>query len=267
MIRILPLIFIITSVVIIFTGCSKDPTGPDDPLSNGGFKEYTYIKLNAFPHDSNAFTQGLVFHEGYFYEGTGLYGSSSLRKIEVESGTILQQVDLSTNYFGEGITIYENHIYQLTWLEKKGFIYHLEDFDSLGHFSYNHEGWGLTHNGSELIISDGTATIRFVDPKTLKLVRSIEVISGEKPLRNLNELEYIDGRIYANIWLTDWIVIIDPENGRVTGRIDLTGLLDEVDRTFNTDVLNGIAYDMEQNRLFVTGKRWPKVFEIEVVRK
>jgi glutamine cyclotransferase len=265
MIRILPLIIFITIAFVFLSGCSKVPTDPDDPFLNLAITEFTIKVLHSYPHDINAFTQGLVYHNGFFYEGTGLYGKSSLRRVDVETGEVQQQRDLEAKYFGEGITIFEDNIYQLTWLEKRGFIYNTNDFDSLGLFSYNHEGWGITHNGTELIISDGTAHIRFLDPTTLQLIRMVEVNSGDTPLKNLNELEYIEGMIYANIWLTDWIVVIDPQNGKVTGRIDLSGLLDPKDRTASTDVLNGIAYDVDKKRLFVTGKRWPKVFEIELV--
>ena len=261
-----PISYFIFTAVFLF-GCSKDPTGPDDLFLDEDVKQYTYKRVNSFPHDASAFTQGFVSHDGYFYEGTGLYGKSSIRKVAMETGRVLKQVDLATHYFGEGITIFENKIYQLTWLEKKGFFYQIDSFDSLGQFSYNHEGWGITHNGSELIISDGTATIRFVEPQTLELIRTIQVTSGDSPLKNLNELEYIEGKIFANVWLTDWIAIINPQNGNVTGRIDLTGLLDPADYTVNTDVLNGIAYDKEQKRLFVTGKRWPKVFEIKLIAR
>lgn len=267
MIRNLLFIFSIALLFIVVSGCSKDPTGPNNLVLDSETIEFTHRKINSFPHDANAFTQGFVFHQDHFYEGTGLYGKSSLRKVEVETGKVLQQFDLSSRYFGEGITIFEDKIYQLTWLDKMGFIYKLNDFESLDQFSYNHEGWGITHNGNLLIVSDGTATLRFLDPQSMALVRTIEVSSGDSPLKNLNELEYIEGMIYANIWLTDWIAIIDPESGKVTGRIDLSGILDPEDRTASTDVLNGIAYDAEKKRLFVTGKRWPKVFEIELVAR
>jgi glutamine cyclotransferase len=223
--------------------------------------------VNSYPHDNTAFTQGLVYRSGYLYEGTGLYGKSSLRKVDLETGKVLQERKLESRYFGEGITILNDKIYQLSWLEKKGFIYYLSNFDSLGAFSYNYEGWGITHNGSNLIISDGSAIVRFVDPLTLDLKSTIKVTSADKPLENLNELEFVDRKIYANIWLTDWIAIINPHDGEVVGKIDLTGLLPAADRTADTDVLNGIAYDQDQKRLFVTGKNWPKLFEIELVVK
>ncbi len=247
--------------------CSVDPTGVGDPddLPNGTIRHYSYKIVSTYPHDARAFTQGLVFHDGYLYEGTGLYSQSSLRKVDLESGKILQQTDLATNYFGEGIAVFGNNIYQLTWLSKKGFIYTLNEFDSVGQFSYSTEGWGLTHDGNRFILSDGSATLQFLDTQTLQVTGTLHVVDDIGAQSNLNELEFVNGSVYANIWYTDWIVIIDPESGYITGRIDLSGLLSAEDITPDTNVLNGIAFDDQNQRLFVTGKRWPKLFEINLV--
>lgn len=230
--------------------------------------EYTYRVINTFPHDPAAFTQGLVYHEGHFFEGTGLWGESSLRKVDLETGTVLQKIDLDARYFGEGITIFDNRIIQQTWQSHIGFVYEVETFDRLTTFAYPTEGWGLTHDGQRLIFSDGTSTIRFLDPSSFAVTSTIQVRDGTQPINKLNELEFVKGEILANVWLTDWIVKIDPPSGQVTGWIDCAGLLPKELRSGNRDdVLNGIAYDRENDRLFVTGKRWPLLFEIEIVPK
>lgn len=235
-----------------------------EPAANEQY--YTYVVINQFPHDPMAFTQGLVYSDGYFYEGTGLYGQSSLRKVKPETGEVVQKKELTENLFGEGIALYKNKIIQLTWREHLGLVYDRETFAVLEVFSYPTEGWGLTCDGRHLIMSDGSSTLTFLDPETYEPVRRLTVTSSRGPVENLNELEYIKGEIYANVWLTDYIVRIDPETGRVTGWIDLRGLLPrETIRGVVVDVLNGIAYDYEQDRLFVTGKLWPFVFEIRVV--
>lgn len=235
---------------------------PDDLTS-----QMTYEVIQTYPHDPQAFTQGLVIHEGYFYESTGLYGQSSLRKVGIETGEVLQQIDLSLEYFGEGLTIWEDKLIQLTWRENIGFVYDLEDFSIIEQFNYSNEGWGVTHDGTHLIQSDGTATLSFLDPETYQVIETITVTDQGAEVDQLNELEYIQGEVYANIWQTDDIVRIDPQTGTVLGWIDLTGILPEDSMTINTDVLNGIAYDAESNRLFVTGKNWPSVFEIRLVPK
>ena len=226
---------------------------------------YTYVIVNQFPHDPQAFTQGLVYSDGFFYEGTGLYGRSSLRKVRPENGEVIKKRELTENLFGEGITIYQEKIIQLTWRENLGLVYDRESFEVLEVFSYPTEGWGLTHDGKHLIMSDGSSTLTFLDPETYKPVRQIEVTSSKGPVKNLNELEYIKGEIYANIWLTDYIVRIDPQTGKVTGWIDLSGLLHPEITGGMEDVLNGIAYDQEEDRIFVTGKLWPLLFEIQLV--
>ncbi|HEY8344528.1 MAG TPA: glutaminyl-peptide cyclotransferase [Bacillota bacterium] len=231
---------------------------------------YSYEIINTYPHDPAAFTQGFIYLDGFFYESTGLYGHSSLRQVNPEDGTVIKQINLPENYFAEGMTAHHHHtrprIIQLTWRENRGFVYDLESFTLRETFSYQTEGWGLTYDGEFLIMSDGSPVLTFLDPETFLPVKRITVKARNKPLPNLNELEYIKGKIYANVWLTDYIVIIDPETGLVTGEIDLTGLLDPASQQGHTvDVLNGIAYDEEGDRLFVTGKFWPKIFEIKLL--
>jgi len=223
-----------------------------------------YKIIDSYPHDTAAFTQGLVLNEGFLYEGTGLYGESSLRKVEMETGKVLQQYNLPGKFFGEGITVFDNRIYQLTWKKQTGFIYDLETFRLLDVFIYSHEGWGITHNGEYLIISDGTSVLRFIDPLKLKEVKQINVSDGDTPVDRLNELEYINGYIYANIWQTDIIAIIDPETGKVNSWLDLSGILKDVKTNEKIDVLNGIAFDSERGHLLITGKLWPKIFRIKI---
>ena len=238
--------------LILLTSTPVDP----EPL------HYTYNVVNVYPHNETAFTQGLVFEDGFLYESTGLYGQSTLRRIELETSNIIQLQSLPNQIFGEGITILENKIIQLTWKAGKGFVYEKNSFELIQEFEYSTEGWGLTHNGSALIMSDGTATLYFLDPKTFQTISHIEVYDAE-PVSLLNELEYINGSVYANIWKKDQIAIINPETGKVTGWIDLTGINDSEKTPEN--VLNGIAYDQNGNRFFVTGKRWSKLFEIKLL--
>jgi glutamine cyclotransferase len=225
---------------------------------------YTYNVVNVYPHDESAFTQGLVFEDSFLYESTGLYGQSTLRRVKLETGNITQLYSLPDHLFGEGITIFEDKIVQLTWKSGKGFVYDKSSFDLLQEFEYPTQGWGITHNGSALIMSDGTANLYFLDPETFQTIGQVEVYD-EEPVKSLNELEYINGSVYANIWKKDRIAIINPQSGQVTGWIDLTGINDTEKTTEN--VLNGIAYDQNGNRLFVTGKMWSKLFEIELVPK
>jgi len=226
---------------------------------------YTYRVVQAYPHDPGAFTQGLVYHEGLLYEGTGLRGRSSLRRVDLETGEVTQLHPLEDDFFGEGIAILGDRLYQLTWQSGTGFVYDWQTFEPLGSWAYDTEGWGLTHDGTLLIMSDGTPTLFYLDPETLAVVRRLEVRSAHGPVARLNELEYVKGQVYANVWQTDLIARIDPRSGMVVGWIDLSGLLTAADRVQQVDVLNGIAYDAENDRLFVTGKLWPKLFEIEVV--
>jgi glutamine cyclotransferase len=226
---------------------------------------YSYRVVNEYPHDPGAWTQGLVVDDGYLYEGTGLYGASSIRMVALETGEILRMLPLPAEIFGEGITVYDgDKIAQVTWRNQVGFIYDKASFELLDQFTYPTEGWGLTHDGSQLIMSDGTSTLHFLDPETLEETGTLEVVDAGVPVVRLNELEYIQGEIYANVWLTDWICVIDPATGYVSGWIDLQGLLSPEDAE-DADVLNGIAYDTGDERLFVTGKLWPSLFEIELV--
>ncbi len=220
--------------------------------------------MRTYPHDPKAYTQGLVYQDGFLYESTGLHGQSSLRKVNLETGAVIKEVDLAPRFFGEGLALYKDRMFQLTWQSKIGFIYDLDSFNRVGDFSYQGEGWGLTHDGSSLIMSDGTDKLRYLDPETQKTRRDLKVRNGEQPQTNLNELEFIKGQIYANVYQTDRIARIDPDSGRVASWIDLSGLLKPEDRKKSVDVLNGIAYDAGGDRIFVTGKLWPKLFEIRV---
>ena len=226
---------------------------------------YTYKIINSYPHDPEAFTQGLIYENNTLYEGTGLNGESSLRKVDLKTGKILQIRNLPSKYFGEGVTVFENNIIQLTWQSKIGFVYDKDSFELLQTFNYTTEGWGITHDGNRLIMSDGTDTIFFLDPVTFNVTSEIKVFDENGPVLKLNELEYIKGEIYANVWQTDYIVRISPQTGEVIGRIDLRGLLSMEEISMGANVLNGIAYDSPNDRLFVTGKLWPKLFEIELV--
>ena len=227
---------------------------------------YTIQVVNKYPHDPTAFTQGLVFHNGFFYEGTGLYGESSLRIAELETGEILEQTDLPGEYFGEGVAIMGEYVYQVTWRQHTCFIYDL-DLNPVSTFNIPGEGWGLTEDGTYLILSDGTSTISFIDPTALTIVDAITVTYGGEGVHQINELEYIDGYIYANIWQTDTVAIIDPATGEVASWIELTGLVDELDSKSGIDVLNGIAYDQISDKIYVTGKLWPNLFEIRLIPK
>jgi glutamine cyclotransferase len=220
-----------------------------------------------FPHDTSAYTQGLAYRDGFLYEGTGLNGRSSLRKVRLETGDVIQHVDLGSEFFGEGITLVKDRVLQLTWKSGVGFEYDLNDFHLLRRFSYSGEGWGLTSRGRELFMSDGTSEIRVLDAETLQEVRRLRVHDGSTPVDQLNELEFVEGQIFANVWHSNRIVRISPQTGDVVGWIDLTGLLSQVYRLESEAVLNGIAYDPIRKRLFVTGKLWPSVFEIRLSPK
>jgi glutamine cyclotransferase len=246
--------------------------GEDDRAIAGGqyrapsrYTNYTYEIVRSWPHDPAAYTQGLVYHQGALYESTGLVGASSLRKVELESGAVLKKVDVPPPYFAEGLAIFEGRAFQLTWQHNQGLIYDLSSFQLLDALDYQNEGWGLTQDGRSLIMSDGTDQLRFLDPATYQIQRSVQVLDRGLPVSRINELEFIKGSIYANIWLTDEIIMINPQTGQVTGKIDLGGLLKPADRTPSTDVLNGIAYDAAGDRLFVTGKNWPLLFEIKLI--
>lgn len=233
----------------------------------GRAPEYGFEIVHQFPHDPAAFTQGFAYYNGYFYEGTGRNGSSYLRQERIESGEILRQVDLPEQYFGEGITIVGHEVFQLTWLAQMGFVYTLNDFRKLRTFSYPGEGWGLATDGRQIFMSDGTAEIRVLNPATMKELRRIKVHEGTRPILQLNELEFVEGEIFANVWQTNRIARISPRTGEVVGWIDLTGLLSPIYHVEPEGVLNGIAYDQKSKRLFVTGKLWPRIFEIRLVPK
>lgn len=224
---------------------------------------YTFSVANIYPHDDQAFTEGLVYDGGILYESTGLFGYSSLRKVELETGKITKLISLDDEYFGEGITLYQNKIVQLTWLSQKAFVYDKTSFGIVEEFSYLGEGWGITHDDTRLIMSNGSAIITFLDPVTFHVVGEIEVTDGGVPVTNLNELEYVNGDIYANVWHEDRIAIISIQTGQVKGWINLTGLY-PANVADPEDVLNGIAYDADNGRLFVTGKRWSQLFEIDL---
>ena len=227
---------------------------------------YTYRVVEKYSHDPGAFTQGLVIHNGVLYEGTGLYGGSSIRIVELETGEIIHKVDLPRSLFGEGVTILDDKVYQVTWREHTGLVYDLE-LNAESTFTVPNQGWGLTENGTHLILSDGTSTLSFIDPTTMKIVETMTVTYEGDEVTRLNELEYIDGYVYANIWLTDSIAVIELSTGDVVSWIDLEGLQTELDTTVGIDVLNGIAYNGETGKIYVTGKKWPNLFEVQLIPK
>jgi glutaminyl-peptide cyclotransferase len=224
--------------------------------------EYTAVIVRTFPHDPNAFTEGLLFHDGFLYESTGQSGQSSIRKVVLDTGKVVQQKDLDPKYFGEGIVIWKDGLIQLTWKDGIGFIYDLKTFDLRSTFHYPGQGWALTQDGSHLIMSDGTPDLRLLDPDTLSETGRIHVTCDGRAIRNINEIEWVRGEIYANIWVTNLIVRINPVTGEVAGIIDLTDLTAAATKVVGDNVLNGIAYDAAENRLFVTGKLWPKLYQI-----
>ncbi len=226
---------------------------------------YDYEIIHTYPHDPAAFTEGLFYLDGFLYESTGLERHSTIRKVRIATGAVVQHLDIPAQYFGEGIVNWQGRLFSLTWKSGVGFVWDLASFKRQREFHYAGEGWALTQDGRQLIMSDGTPELRFLNPATLRETRRVSVTLEGKPLRNINELEWIKGEIYANVWETDWIVRIDPATGQVLGLINLTGLLSSDDKPFSPDgVLNGIAYDARHDRLFVTGKNWPKLFEIRL---
>ena len=230
----------------------------------GEAPKYSYEVVHVYPHDPQAFTQGLVFQDGKILESTGQQGRSTLRSVDLDSGQILKRIDVAPQYFAEGITVLNGKVYQLTWQHHLGFIYDYQTFQQIGQFNYQGEGWGLTNDGHSLILSDGTNRIRFLDPGSFNVTKTIAVTADGKSVNRLNELEYIQGEIFANIWHDQRIVTINPETGAVTAWIDCTGLLSPGEATDHEAVLNGIALDETTGRLLVTGKLWPKLFEIKI---
>lgn len=263
---------LVSAMVYYGEGKSKKVNNSFEVFANVPYQAYSYKVINTYPHDGKAFTQGLEYKDGFLYESTGQYGNSSIRKVELKTGKVLQKKDVDKKYFGEGITFLNNKLHHLTWKANKGFIYNLESFEQEGEFPYgkSKEGWGLTNNGSELIKSDGSNRIWFLDANTHKELRSVQAYTNKRRIGELNELEFINGKIYANYWQKPLIAIINPDNGIVEGIINLSGLVREMKKTQtlkDDDVLNGIAYDAENDRMFVTGKNWTKLYEIELVKQ
>lgn len=248
----------------VLSAASGGEKGERRNPNGAGF--YSYRVVRSFPHDRGAFTQGLVYDGGFFYEGTGLNGRSTLRKVDPASGGVIKAISLAPSFFGEGVAIFGNRLIQLTWLSRTGFVYKKDTFELIGKFSYAYEGWGATSNNQELIISDGTDLLHFWSADKLRETRTVRVHDGRYPVTGLNELEYVRGDIYANLWPTNYIAVINPQTGSVKGWLDMDGLLPAAEGK-GADVLNGIAYDSRRNRLFVTGKLWPKIFEIELINK
>ncbi|MGI8668829.1 MAG: glutaminyl-peptide cyclotransferase [Aridibacter sp.] len=281
--------FLLLSALLLFSCNGSSPTSVDNtnPVNNNSnvttsensvnpaaVPSYDYEIVKEYKHDSDAFTQGLVFNNGFLYESTGQYGDSTLRKVEIETGKVLQKQDVPKEYFAEGLTILNDKLYQVTWREEKGFVYNLSDLKLTSEFRYSGEGWGLTNDGTNLILSDGTHVIRFINPETFETVRTI-VVKDEKdqPLLKINELEYVKGEIWANIWHSEeinkpnHIARINPADGKLLGWINLNGISPDDEKRDSENTLNGIAYDEAGDRIFVTGKHWKKLFEIKVTPK
>lgn len=244
------------------------PNAPASPTTNttndGRARQVAYEIVNSYPHDSTSFTQGLLWRDGGFYESTGMYGQSKLRRLEFPSGKVLKEVSLTDDLFGEGLALVDNRLIQLTWTTHRGFTYDIQSFKKIEEFRYDTEGWGLTYDGTNLILSDGSSDLFYLDPYSFKVVKTLRVIMNGQPVTELNELEFIEGEIWSNVWQTDLILRIDPATGRVTSFLNMKDLLAPSDRTGREDVLNGIAYDSDKKRIFVTGKRWPRIFEIKI---
>jgi glutamine cyclotransferase len=263
--RLWMIIFLVLTLGVLFFSFIPIDWDGESSLPETQEPSMTYQVLAVYPHDPNAFTQGLVYLDGFLYESTGRFGDSSLRQVLLESGEVIRQVDLSSEYFGEGLTFWEDTLIQLTWKNELGFVYDRQDFALLDQFNYATEGWGLTQDGEHLIMSDGSSSLYFLSPETFEVMRTVTVTYAGEEVVYLNELEFIKGEVFANILNSDDIVRINPETGEVAGRINLAGILPEEERTATTDVLNGIAYDAGQDRLFVTGKCWPNLYEIRLV--
>ncbi|MGI9055251.1 MAG: glutaminyl-peptide cyclotransferase [Pyrinomonadaceae bacterium] len=278
------LFIFIVSIAMACNGTTENTNKPsvnstNKPVANNTetakIPEYSYEIVKTYNHDPNAFTQGLIYYKDALYEGTGGTRArgddfySSLRKVNLETGKVEKKFDLADDYFGEGITIMNDKIYQLTWREKTGFVYDINDFKLLKEFRYSGEGWGLTNDGTNLIMSDGTHVLRFMNPETFETVRTLTVLDEKgKPVMDINELEYIKGEIWANVWQKGDIIRIDPATGKIVGKIDFEKLMnDTMDKSPTADVLNGIAYDEKTDRIFITGKKWNKLYEVKIVPK
>ena len=235
-------------------------------VASAALPTYDFKVVRSYPHDTQAFTEGLLYRDGVLYESTGLNGKSSIRKVDLASGKVLQSKDIPPQYFGEGLTEWGDTLVGLTWQTQTGFVFDLKTFELKSQFAYPGEGWGLTHNGKELIMSDGTSTLRFLDPKTFLEVRRVKVTADGIAVDQLNELEVVEGDIYANIWHTNTVARIDQTTGKITGWIDFSKLYPDAGKGLNGEnVMNGIAYDAEKKRLFVTGKLWPKIYEVKII--
>lgn len=260
-------------ISIVISGCTNNdqPSYPDSGHVEAGTPRLPYTVMNAFPHDTSSFTQGLVIHNGQLYESTGSPGEaitnngSWIGPVDLNTGKATPKVTLPKEYFGEGMTILHDKAYYITWQSKKGFVYQLPDFKKIREFSYNTEGWGLTNDGTNLIMSDGSNKLYFYSPDSMKLMNMVSVNDHNGPVPNINELEYINGFVYANQWETPYIIKIDPASGKVVGQMDLTALVNEANIAYpHTDVLNGIAFDITNGKIYVTGKKWPKLYEIKI---
>jgi glutamine cyclotransferase len=260
--RVTPLLLVVLAPWLVARGTGF--TAAQGPAAT--LPTYGYTIVHSYPHDRDAFTQGLEYVDGVLYESTGLHGRSSIRRVNLETGAVLQKREIPREHFGEGITLFKSELFQLTWQSGIGFVYDRSTFTPRRSFKYAGEGWGLTHNDRQLIMSDGTEFLRFLDPATFAEQRRVRVTGLGLPVKNLNELEYVKGEVFANVWMTDFIARIDPASGRVSAYIDLRGLMPA--RDVHPDaVLNGIAYDAAGDRLFVTGKLWPRLFEITLTLK
>jgi glutamine cyclotransferase len=255
---------------MFFSGSQSQPprTVPEQPIpaatSSGSAKQILYDVVNSYPHDSRAFLQGLVWHEGGFYESTGQYGRSTLRRVEFPSGKVVKSVSLDSSIFAEGLALVGDRLVQLTWQTQRGFVYDRETFKLIREFTYNTEGWGLAYDGKNLILSDGSDSLTFINPETFEPVRKLAVKWNGRPVTEINELEFIEGEVWANIWHRDQIIRIDPATGNVNSYLDMKGILPPDERRDPEAVLNGIAYDPAEKRIFISGKLWPKIFEIKL---
>jgi glutaminyl-peptide cyclotransferase len=255
--------------ILLLAGCNNTPNTPDQPETPQNTipepANVSYTVLNVYPHDTSSFTQGLQWYNNSLYEGTGLKGESRLMKVNLKDGKAVQKISLNSEFFGEGITIFNNKIYQLTWQEHKIFVYDLATFKKLKEFSWDYEGWGITNDGKNLIISVGNNNLYFADPETLRVLNIVGISSNYGPLGDINELEYVDGKVYANIWGSNYIARINPQTGTVEARIDFEGILQKYNKDYpGKDVLNGIAYNANTKTFYITGKKWPALFEVRL---